>query len=132
MSSSHSGSAATVEELKVVVEEAGDRLVVVDLRNPDAQVEPEDQQTLAVAGLPDGDYRPHAINVVWDRTTNTMPLDNPVWQELPKDTPIITHCGAGRRGQMAKEYLETKLGFTNVYNGAGPKDTELWAVYGQK
>ena len=75
------------------------------------------------------------LNVVDGRTWQSAELPNEqptIWCTSPKDTPISTHCGAGRRGQMAKEYLEKKLGFTNVYNGAGPKGTELWAVYGQK
>ena len=50
---------------------------------------------------------------------------------VPKDAPMITHCGGGGRGQLAKEYLE-KNGYTNVLNGGGPKETECWAEFGSK
>jgi rhodanese-related sulfurtransferase len=118
---------SSAEELKDFVAEAGDRLVVVDLRNPDAAVEPEDQKTLALAALPSATNRPHAVSLIWDRTTASMPL--PDLED--KNTPIITHCGAGGRGQLAKEFLE-KHGYTNVLNGVGPKEEELWAEFGSK
>lgn len=51
--------------------------------------------------------------------------------DLPKDTPIITHCGGGGRGQLAKEFLE-QHGFQNVLNGGGPKETDCWAEFGHK
>ena len=118
---------ASPEELKAFVENAGDRLVVLDLRNPDASVEPDDQTTLAVAALPSESHRPHAKHLVWDRPSDSMPLPT----TLAKDTPIITHCGAGGRGQMAKEFL-LQNGFTNVLNGGGPKETECWNEFGDK
>jgi rhodanese-related sulfurtransferase len=125
---------ASLEELTAMVSSAGDALVVIDVRNPDASVEPGDQKSLAVAGLPSSDgetqRRPQAKHLIWDRTTNSMPL-GPL-EGLPKDTPIITHCGGGGRGQLAKEYLEQQAGFTNVLNGAGPKEKDLWAIYGDK
>ena len=119
---------ASPEQLQALVDQAGDRLIVVDTRNPDASVEPGDQKSLAVAGLPSDSYRPRAVHLPWDRTTQSMPL---LSDNLPFDTPIITHCGGGGRGQLAKEYLEQQ-GFTNVLNGGGPKETECWAVYGDK
>ena len=120
---------ASPEELRDFVEKAGDSLLVVDVRNPDASVEPGDQKSLAVAGLPgDGDgFRPLAKHWIWDRNADTMEFD----ASLPKDTPIITHCGGGGRGQKAKDFLE-KQGFTNVLNGGGPKETECWNVFGNK
>ncbi|GAX24898.1 hypothetical protein FisN_2Lh169 [Fistulifera solaris] len=117
---------ASPEELKAFVADAGDRLLVVDLRNPDAVVEPDDQPTFDIAELPSESSRPHAVSLLWDRTTNQMPIPS-----VPKDTPIITHCGAGGRGQMAKEFLE-KHGFVKVINGGGPKDAECWAEFGDK
>ena len=45
--------------------------------------------------------------------------------------PVITHCGAGGRGQKAKEFLEAN-GFGNVVNGGGPEDDECWQVFGSK
>jgi rhodanese-related sulfurtransferase len=118
---------SSAEELKDFVAKAGDRLVVVDLRNPDADVEPDDQNTLPVAALPSATYRPHAVSLIWDRTTDSMPL----LDLEDKSTPIITHCGAGGRGQLAKEFLE-KYGYTNVLNGGGPKEKECWAEFGSK
>ncbi|KAL7479327.1 hypothetical protein ACHAW6_005067 [Cyclotella cf. meneghiniana] len=119
----------TPAELASFVSSAGSRLVVVDLRHPDPTVEPGDAETLAAAGLPDKvkHYRPMAIHLPWNRETNRMDLP----KDVAKDTPIITHCSAGRRGQMAKEFLE-KNGFTNVMNGGGPKEAECWAEFGGK
>jgi rhodanese-related sulfurtransferase len=121
---------ATLEELRAFVETAGDTLVVLDVRNPDASVEPGDQKSLAVAPLPDpsNGVRPRALHLKYDRSTDTMPLPPP---SIPKDAPIVTHCGGGGRGQLAKLYLEEN-GYTNVLNGAGPRETDLWAVYGDK
>eukprot|EP00539_Tryblionella_compressa_P006556 CAMPEP_0178756486 /NCGR_PEP_ID=MMETSP0744-20121128/13307_1 /TAXON_ID=913974 /ORGANISM="Nitzschia punctata, Strain CCMP561" /LENGTH=148 /DNA_ID=CAMNT_0020410645 /DNA_START=138 /DNA_END=584 /DNA_ORIENTATION=+ len=120
---------ATLEELTSFVEAAGDKLLVVDVRNPDASVEPGDQKSLAVAGLPSSEDRPRAVHLIWDRTSNTMPLPSSTMYDY--DTPIVTHCGGGGRGQKAKEFLE-KAGYKNVINGGGPKEKELWAVYGDK
>ncbi|GKY91561.1 hypothetical protein MPSEU_000128000 [Mayamaea pseudoterrestris] len=119
---------ASPEELKAFVDKAGDKLLVVDTRTTDFASEPGDETSLKLAGLPTGAFRTKAKNLVWDRANQTMP-------ELPadvaKDTPIITHCGAGTRGGLAKEFLE-QHGFTNVINGGGPKQKECWAVYGDK
>eukprot|EP00529_Nitzschia_sp_RCC80_P040940 CAMPEP_0113452838 /NCGR_PEP_ID=MMETSP0014_2-20120614/7051_1 /TAXON_ID=2857 /ORGANISM="Nitzschia sp." /LENGTH=270 /DNA_ID=CAMNT_0000344219 /DNA_START=157 /DNA_END=969 /DNA_ORIENTATION=- /assembly_acc=CAM_ASM_000159 len=127
MSTSKPG-VATVEELTRFVDDAGSDLVVVDVRNPDASVEPGDQKSLAVAELPGPSNRPAALHLIWDRSTKGMPLPP---DSVSKDTPIITHCGGGGRGQLAKEYLEAN-GYTRVVNGAGPKETELWKLYGDK
>ena len=118
---------ATPEELTAFVENAGDRLMVVDVRNPDPTVEPGDQKSLAVAPLPTDGVRPKAVHLIWDRNTDSMPL--PPTDDL--DTPIITHCGGGGRGQKAKDYLTAK-GFKYVLNGGGPKETECWKVFGEK
>lgn len=99
---------ATPEQLRQMVAAAGDRLVVLDVRNVD-----EDGPTFALGPLPDSATRPLAYNAVWDRAAHrleTIPV------ALALDTPIITHCGSGGRGQKAKEYLESK-GYTNVLNG---------------
>jgi len=117
---------ASPEELKAFVEAAGDSLLVIDVRNPDASVEPGDQKSLAVAALPSDSNRPRARHLIWDRATNSMPLP-----DVAKDTPIITHCGGGGRGQKAMDFL-MKNGFTKVLNGGGPKETECWNVFGDK
>jgi len=118
---------ASPEELKVFVEQAGSDLLVIDVRNPDASVEPGDQKSLAVAGLPSSSSRPQARHLIYNRETNTMPLP----ENISNDAPIITHCGGGGRGNLAKEYL-MKNGFTNVLNGGGPKETECWNEFGDK
>lgn len=118
---------ASPEELKAFVNAAGDRLVVVDVRNPDANKEPGDQKSIAVApiaGTGGAGYRPKALGLIYDRETNSMPLP-----DVPKDTPIITHCGGGGRGQQAKDFL-MKNGFENVVNGGGPKETDCWGAFG--
>mmetsp|Transcript_17295 Transcript_17295/g.36096 ORF Transcript_17295/g.36096 Transcript_17295/m.36096 type:complete len:139 (-) Transcript_17295:254-670(-) len=125
---------STPEELAAFVSSAGDNLVVVDARHPDPEVEPGDVKSLAVAGFPssnvigEGEYRPRAVNLPWSRESGGMDL---LPEGIAKDTPIITHCGGGGRGQMAKDFLESN-GFTNVLNGGGPKETDCWAVFGEK
>jgi rhodanese-related sulfurtransferase len=126
MTEERKSGVASPSELREFVKAAGDKLVVIDLRNPDAAVEPGDQKSLAVAPLPSDEYRKSAMHLVWDRTTNSMQIP-----DLPKDTPIITHCGGGGRGEMAKDLLK-KYGFKNVLNGGGPKETECWKEYGDK
>merc|ERR1712157_703436 len=109
------------------VQKAGDKLLIIDLRNPDAAIEPGDQKSIAVASLPSKEgYRPKAINLIYNRKTNSMPLP-----DVDKNTPIITHCGGGGRAQLGKEFLMSN-GFTNVLNGGGPKETDCWAEYGDK
>lgn len=118
---------ASPEELRAFVQAAGSKLLVVDVRNPNAEVEPGDQKSLKVAALPSPPtFRPQAISLIYDRITETMPLP-----DVDKDTPIITHCGGGGRGQLAKNYLEER-GFTSVLNGGGPKETDCWLEYGDK
>jgi len=119
---------ASPSDLKDFVASAGSDLLVVDARHPDATVEPGDAKSLAVAGLPDKakDYRPQAVNLPWSRETKSMAIP-----DADKDTPIITHCGGGGRGQKAKDYLEEN-GFTNVLNGGGPKETDCWAEFGER
>mmetsp|Transcript_44685 Transcript_44685/g.50443 ORF Transcript_44685/g.50443 Transcript_44685/m.50443 type:complete len:195 (-) Transcript_44685:98-682(-) len=128
---------ASLEELTTFVNKAGSYLVVIDVRNPDATKEPGDQKSLAVAPLPisttnsngvEGVGRSSALHLIWDREAASMPLPPAT---ISKNAPIITHCGGGGRGQKAKDYLESK-GYTNVVNGAGPKETELWKIYGEK
>lgn len=115
-------------ELKDFVSSAGSKLLVVDARHPDANVEPGDVKSLAVAGFPDKEknYRSQAVNLPWSRESNSMELPS-----VDKDTPIVTHCGGGGRGQKAKDYLE-KNGFTKVLNGGGPKETDCWAEFGEQ
>ena len=126
MGSERKAGVAYPEELRKFVEEAEDNLLVVDVRNPNAEVEPGDQKSISLTGLPSEAYRPKAVHIVFDRAANSMPLP-----EVPKDTPIITHCGAGGRGQLAKEFLIAN-GFSNVINGGGPKEKECWEIYGSK
>jgi len=131
MSASHpeprKAGVASPEELRDFVAQAGSKLVVIDVRNPDASVEPGDQKSIAVAPLPADGNRPQALHLIYDRHTKSMPL--PPTED--KTTPIITHCGGGGRGQKAKDFLMEK-GFTNVLNGGGPKETECWAEFGDK
>lgn len=82
-----------------------------------------------LAGTEEGaKARPNAINLVYNRETQSMELPPADKLPLGKDTPIITHCGGGGRGGKSKKFLEAN-GFTNVLNGGGPKASELWDVY---
>jgi len=124
----HNAGVSSPSELKEFVLAAGDRLLVVDTRHPDASIEPGDVKSLAVTGLPDKEkgYMPQAINLPWSHESDSMELP-----DVDKDTPIITHCKGGRRGQMAKEFLE-KNGFTKVLNGGGPIETDCWSEFGSR
>jgi len=86
---------STTSELKDFVSSAGSKLLVIDVRHPDASVEPSDAKSIERTGLPDptNNYRPQAINLPWSRESNSMELPN-----VDKDTPIITHCGGGMEG----------------------------------
>lgn len=115
------------KSLKEFIAKAGSNLLVADVRNPDSGQEPGDQKSIAVGPLPSGgDVRPQAQLLTFNRSTKSMPLP-----DVPKDTPIITHCGGGGRGQKAKVFLEEN-GFTNVVNGGGPKEAENWDLFGSK
>mmetsp|Transcript_27699 Transcript_27699/g.76218 ORF Transcript_27699/g.76218 Transcript_27699/m.76218 type:complete len:125 (+) Transcript_27699:82-456(+) len=83
-------------ELKVFVEAAQDKLVVVDVREPSEATE--------VGPIPGDGVRPQAINLSWDREAGNMPL--PDVEQVPFETPIITHCGGGGRGQKACDFLK--------------------------
>ena len=56
---------ASPEELRDFVARAGSDLLVIDVRNPDASVEPGDQTSLAVAALPSEGYRPMATSLIY-------------------------------------------------------------------
>ena len=103
---------------------------VVDARSIDYTVEPGDEKTndyAPIAGTVPG-VRPNAVNLPFDRVNKN--LDLAPLEDVPKDTPIITHCGGGGRGQKAKDYLLAN-GFTNVLNGGGPEDKECWEIFGE-
>jgi len=117
---------ASAEEIKEFIAAAGDQLLIADVRNPDSAVEPGDVKSIGLAPLPTPETRPLAKNLTFDREAKAMPLP-----DVPKDYYIITHCGAGSRGQEAKTFLE-QHGFVNVLNGGGPKEKDLWEIYGDK
>jgi len=131
------------EELREFVTSAGDTLVVVDARSMDFSAEPEDRsthQTAPIAGtsVASPKTRARAVNLPWNR-----PLERPdnFPDALPSDwveaaggrekVPIVTHCNGGGRGEKMKQFLKGQ-GFLNCVNGGGPKDTENWAVFGDK
>jgi rhodanese-related sulfurtransferase len=119
-----------------VAKNSVEQIVVVDARNPDVTVEPGDakwgaESSAPIAGTSAAALRPRAVNLVYDRVNSSMDLE-PLQPLLSDglDTPIITHCGGGGRGQKAKVFLES-VGYTNVLNGGGPKVTELWEQFGE-
>jgi rhodanese-related sulfurtransferase len=116
---------ATVDEIQDIV--TNKEFIIIDARNP---LSVNDQQNFINDPLPnvtDG-IRPKAINSAWDKTTNTIVQLPP--STISKDTYIITHCGGGGRGELAKNYL-IEQGYTNVYNGGGPRTPESWNIYGK-
>ena len=62
------------QKLAFPVAEAGDGLLVVDVRNPEASAAPGDQKSLEVAASPSETHRPQAVHLIWDRETSSMPL----------------------------------------------------------
>merc|ERR1719261_1889030 len=63
------------DALQKFVADAGDSLIVVDVRNPDFSVEPGDGKSNEKAPLADcGATRPRAVNVFYDRTSSSMDL----------------------------------------------------------
>ena len=125
---------ATDEEMATFMAAACSPIIVVDTRNTDFSVEPGDEKWGSsdthgpIAGTAHGsEARPTALNLTYDRKTKSMDL-GPI-KDLPKDAPIITHCGGGGRGQKGKDYLISQ-GYTNVINGGGPSVKELWNMYG--
>lgn len=125
------------EELAAFVGAAGDRLIVLDVRNPDFALEPGDAKSSEKAPIAGADpARARAINCVYDRAAGSMdttkiPADWIAAGGGKSSVPVITHCGGGGRGQKAKEFLEA-AGFSNVLNGGGPEDDECWAIFGSK
>ena len=110
------------------------KVVVVDARNTDFNVEPGDERSAAAGPIAETETaeRPRALNLVYDRASKSMELsklESMLDPELGKATPIITHCGGGGRGQKAKLFLEA-AGYTNVLNGGGPAEPTLWAAFG--
>jgi len=127
---------AAPSELADFVSSAGPYLVVVDARNPDFTVEPGDGESSKKAPLAqstdDTGYRPNSYNLIYDRMTDSMDLSKlPDSVTTNKQTPIITHCGGGGRGQKAKDFLIAN-GFENVMNGGGPEDPECWTEFGER
>jgi rhodanese-related sulfurtransferase len=116
---------ATVDEIQRIIN--NEEYIIVDARNPTSE---SDQKNFDAAPLPnpEANIRPKAINLMWTRDSKSIELPPP---STSKDTYIITHCGGGARGELAKNYL-IEQGYTNVYNGGGPRVKELWEVYGQK
>jgi len=113
------------------------QITVVDARNPDFFVEPDDERFGGQEGsAPIGDCgtekRPNAINAPFDRATKSLPTES-ITKKTNGDltSPIITHCGGGGRGLAAKIFLEGK-GYTNVVNGGGPAVSALWEKFGEK
>ena len=125
-------------DLQKFVDAAGEKLIVVDVRNPDFNVEPGDGKSNEKAPLSacGTDARARAVNIFYDRESSSMDLS-----KIPADwieagggkasVPVITHCGGGGRGQKAKDFLEAN-GFGNVANGGGPEDEECWECFGSK
>ena len=93
---------ATPSELKDFVSNAGLKLLVVDVRHPDPSVEPGDAKSLAVAGFPDGKYRPNAMNLPWSQESNVMDLPS-----VEKDMPII--------GDKRPRSIWRKMGLLNSF-----------------
>ena len=107
-------------------------IIVLDARSTDLAAEPEDARWDEASGAPvtacGTPARPQAMNLPYDRSNKKLDLAD--LDGVPKDTPVITHCGGGGRGQKAKDFLISQ-GFTNVLNGGGPSVKDNWDKFGQ-
>lgn len=128
------------EDLAKFVAEAGNKLIVIDLRDPTIHERTSDIAPIAGTIVNDSteaassQRRPHAINIVFDTVKNSLDIGRIPMEKIAagggkEHVPIITHCNGGGRGQAAKELLE-RAGFLNVRNGGGPEDPECWKTYG--
>ena len=129
------GVASNEEMRAFLARHDGEKVTVVDARNPDFSMEPGDEafggpgKAFPIENCGTG-RRPNAINLPFSREKKEVSgFDGSALRDAEKDAPIITHCGGGGRGQKSKEWLEKK-GFTNVINGGGPQVTELWEMFG--
>ena len=107
-------------------------IIVIDARNTDFEIEPGDEKHAGnIAENDHGKIRgPRALNLPYCRKKK-LNLNIEKLEALltkGKDTPIITHCGGGGRGQKTKVYLES-LGYSNVLNGGGPNVPEHWEYF---
>jgi rhodanese-related sulfurtransferase len=126
-------------DLKKFVADAGDKLLVIDLRDPTIHERTSDIAPVAGTFVDDNSdgaavHRPRAINIVFDIDKNSLDLSRLPMEKIEagggkEHVHIITHCNGGGRGQKAKEILE-RAGFLNVRNGGGPEVTECWNIYG--
>lgn len=133
MSSRKPGVASDAEFDAFLSRNATRDITVLDARDPDFAVEPDDECHGGAEGTaPIGDCgtskRPNAVNTPYDRVTKSLPIEQ--MADGDYTAPIVTHCGGGGRGQMAKEFLE-KRGYTNVINGGGPGVAALWGKFGK-
>ena len=122
---------AEPSELASFVKTAGDKLIVIDARNPAFT-----EESAELGPLAPHPSRPRSVNIPFDKGSNTMDLSllPQEWVAAgsgPTSVPIITHCGGGGRGQKAKEFC-LEAGFGNVLNGGGPEDEECWAQFRDK
>ena len=114
-----------------------DAEVLADLKNPVIIDVRDPEEVEAGKGGPPGKIE-GAVNVPLNMD-GVKQSERPTTQEeflkkinevvvaLPKDRPIITHCGSGGRGGKAAEHL-CDAGF-EAYNGGGPAHIAAARVY---
>ena len=114
-----------------------DAEVLADLKNPVILDVRDPEEVEAGKGGPPSKI-PGAVNVPLNMD-GAKQSERPTTQEeflkkinevvvaLPKDRPIITHCGSGGRGGKAAEHL-CDAGF-EAYNGGGPAHIAAARVY---
>ena len=93
-----------------------DGAVVVDIRCADSRDAPGGSVEV-VAG---------ALSIPWSTAEGAMQVS-----ALPadKDTLIVLHCAGGSRAEKAAAFLAEKHGYTNIINGGGPANAELWPAF---
>ena len=103
--------------------------VILDVRDPDEVAAGKGGPPAAVPGAVHVPLNLDGMKQSERPTTQEEFLKkiNEVVVALPKDRPIITHCGSGGRGGKAAEHL-CDAGF-EAYNGGGPAHIASARVY---
>ena len=104
--------------------------LVIDVRDPSEVASGKGGPPATIPGSVNVPLNIDGVKQSERPTTQDEFLDNikKAIDALPKDRPIITHCGSGGRGGKAAQHLRD-AGY-DAYNGGGPAHIASARVYG--